>query len=365
MVRAATSLKSRNWNSKRKGSKGIIVMISIVIGLLLTLMFLLLFNVNVSSDNALSTPNVEKFLHASSALTLENEQRFTSTIKDCKRVAKCKQHLPNEEHPNLQRVAFISTGKGPPEKLYEIFKQAILIYYGNDQQMMDKEIELVNTQHVPPYGYGKSHGWTKIIRIMHSPLLIETIESLQSSDETLSLEDIVHSPSLIISQGMRQVIRFHCRISHVAAHTFMYNLDLSSDQFRNQVSKAIAYVTAEPGHHPKGSDFRHIDRMENVDAYLDKTLSAPLSNTAMQLNNIVSDKELKQLEQVLTDELDSTDNLSKWPCKSLWDLDGLEKDGSDIVSKNAKRLSPDCNAPYTSCFVKRDLCEMKGDALCG
>jgi hypothetical protein len=66
----------------------------------------------------------------------------------------------------------------------------------------------------------------------------------------------------------------------------------------------------------------------------------------------------------LLDELDSTQDLSSWPCKSLWDLDGLAMDASDVLSDNAKRFSPDCDAPFTSCFVKKDLCEMKGDAAC-
>ncbi len=161
----------------------------------------------------------------------------------------------------------------------------------------------------------------------------------------------------------------------------MYNLDLSSSQFRNHVSKAISYITAEPGHHPQGKNFRHIDKMEKVDAYLDEELRSPLSEMALSLNDTggVSEELLGQLKLVLKDELDSTKGLSQWPCKSFWDLEGLvdgedgntaaasesAKDGSnDILSRNAKRLSPDCDAPFVSCFVNRDKCEFRGEAKC-
>ena len=71
----------------------------------------------------------------------------------------------------------------------------------------------------------------------------------------------------------------------------------------------------------------------------------------------VNDKDLKEVERVLQQELDSTNGLKKWPCRSFWDL-------NVPLSSLAERLSPNCNAPFTSCGVKRDHCEMNGDARC-
>ena len=135
----------------------------------------------------------------------------------------------------------------------------------------------------------------------------------------------------------------------------MYNLDPSADDLKNQLSDMVMRLTstAEAG-----------DRIQDVNAYLSQALSVPLSDIAIQLRGIVTEKDLEDLKEVLQNELDSTDNLKKWPCKSLWDLEGLQEDGSDVTSRMAKKLVPDCSAPFTTCGVKRDRCEERGDVLC-
>ena len=397
--RRSQGLSRNNWETKKKGSKGLITLVVILIIFFVVgaSMIFFLFNANAAvtpqeSDNiqnnsgtttttttTTTTGIADRSKAAYEYLMLPNEHDFAKTIKDCKNVKKCKPHLPDEKYPNRQRIAIVSTGSN--DFLFDILKNAILIYYNNDSIMMDQELELLNSHHVPAYGYGKSHGFTKIIRIMHSPLLVETAESLQSNDQSISLNDIIRttgttgtstssasaSVSSLMVQGMKQVVRYHCRLSHVAAHTFMFNVDLSSDQFRNQVSEAITHIVAKAGHQFDGTDAQVKDRMKKVDVYLDKMLSVPisLSDTATRLMEAISNKEIQELKQVLQEELNSTNGLSKWPCKSLWDLDGIaEKDSENILSKSAMRLAPDCNAPFTSCFVKKDTCEMMGDAKC-
>jgi hypothetical protein len=75
---------------------------------------------------------------------------------------------------------------------------------------------------------------------------------------------------------------------------------------------------------------------------------------------------LKTLDEVLLDELRISKNLTAWPCESFWTVgepnDRLQL--SPIISRNARAASPNCTAPFTSCFVKRDRCEAKGDGKC-
>ncbi|CAM9854032.1 unnamed protein product [Heterosigma akashiwo] len=239
----------------------------------------------------------------------------------------------------------------------------MLVYYKNNQNLMNDHVELVHTHHVPPYGYGKSHGWTKIIRIINSPLLVETIELLQASDPTLSLQKILKLGTPL-SEAMRQVIRFHCRISHVAAHTFMYNLDLSSHQLHEDVLEAISLLIE--GNLLPGSQLRHDDRMKEVSAYLNRALAVvPISDTANQLKGEMINAELVELSKVLNDELTKSNNLKQWPCLSFWAVSGgVGNNGDDILSENAKKTVADCNAPFTSWFCQKDKCEMEGNAAC-
>jgi hypothetical protein len=72
------------------------------------------------------------------------------------------------------------------------------------------------------------------------------------------------------------------------------------------------------------------------------------------------------LDQVLLEELKKTKNMTVWPCPSFWAA-GDESDPlklSPITRRLARALSPDCDAPFASCFVPRDKCEGKGDGLC-
>jgi hypothetical protein len=74
-----------------------------------------------------------------------------------------------------------------------------------------EKAEILYESAVPAYGYGKNHGWSRIVRFVRSPIL----QALQLLSEEQILE-----PSVLESQ-VRQLVRWHCRLSHVAAHTRM------------------------------------------------------------------------------------------------------------------------------------------------
>jgi hypothetical protein len=75
---------------------------------------------------------------------------------------------------------------------------------------------------------------------------------------------------------------------------------------------------------------------------------------------------LRTLDEVLVDEMKISKNLTSWPCESFWTVgdpdDRLQL--NPIIRRISKAMSPNCSAPFTSCFVKRDKCEYTGDGKC-
>jgi hypothetical protein len=75
---------------------------------------------------------------------------------------------------------------------------------------------------------------------------------------------------------------------------------------------------------------------------------------------------LQLLDDVLLDEMRISKNLTAWPCESFWTV-GEPKNRlqiSPIVSRISHDMSPNCTAPFSNCFVKRDKCEFDGDGEC-
>jgi hypothetical protein len=84
------------------------------------------------------------------------------------------------------------------------------------------KINLIVTSHVPSYGYGNTHGYTKIIRFVPRPIVIQVIDTLYGSlctctDETytdIMFDDIIST--------LRLISQYHCLLSRVAAHTALF-----------------------------------------------------------------------------------------------------------------------------------------------
>lgn len=71
-----------------------------------------------------------------------------------------------------------------------------------------KPLHVWFTTHVPPYGYGKGHGLSGFLRILAFP--------------TSPSSPLTQSP-----QALADFVRWHCRLSHVLAHTRARTLDLT------------------------------------------------------------------------------------------------------------------------------------------
>lgn len=289
---------------------------------------------------------------------------FFNTLKSCLpngAEKKCKQFVPDN---HIQRIAILS----PPGALgfvFESFIDEVVRLHSTEEQQAT--FELIKTSHVPPYGYGKTHGYTKIIRLASLPLRLAASDLVLEESTTAlghhSMDDITIRD---LDQALRQVVRWHCRLSHVAAHTATMTISLENlleDPWEEEYQVRTFLNLKEEDHsledHLKQE--HHIDEDElagSMDEIVRRSTLLLLRLTRMNPNT-----KLEQvLDQAVNDELATTKNLDAWPCKSFWTF---PEEITEISKRTAQLFSPNCTASkYTSCFVPRDFCEEKGDAKC-
>jgi hypothetical protein len=150
---------------------------------------------------------------------------FTNTLKSCLPSEKgeaCKIFVPE----STERIGIISPPGETATSLLKLVES--VVKHGKKMGGSDQAIaiELISTTHIPPYGYGKTHGYTRLIRVVPQPLLVGATDSLlaaskemeRNGDEkqSLTLEDVKGS--------LRQQIRYHCRLNHVSAHTALWTI---------------------------------------------------------------------------------------------------------------------------------------------
>lgn len=205
------------------------------------------------------------------------------------------------------------------------------------------------------------------------PLLLGTVSTIQAalgvggSMESITVEDI--------KAVLRQEIRYHCRLSHVAAHTALWSIDLESlidmsledliEQIQVFLDLEVEDILEEI-EEKEGADEDDLVPPDNLESLFFAMTSYGASMlTHAQLSTQRS--LLKEFDGVLLEEMRISSNLTAWPCESFWTVGDQAKDRlklSPIVQKIAASMSPDCKAPFTSCFVKKDLCEAGGDGAC-
>ena len=202
------------------------------------------------------------------------------------------------------------------------------------------------------YGYGKTHGFTKIIRLVQHPIVGEVIQALNAaaskinsssiyskSDATTSMietdghiyfasqMDLISKDRPFMSNGLRQIVRWHCRLSHVAAHTLLHNVHIHSssmaDDMKSGLSLAVRVIRTEVGKNiaTHGRDFKLVDKIKRVDDLIQTEVSNQIKQAINETPKL-SEGEKKQLEEILVaniadyetvlqDELDTTENLHK------------------------------------------------------
>lgn len=220
--------------------------------------------------------------------------------------------------------------------------------------------------------FSSESGWTRIIRIVPEPLLLGATNTLfgsvRKADDEITVDDIKSS--------LRQQIRYHCRLSHISAHTSLWSVKLQAivtlpmKDLVNEIQRFLGLeqidITAEveENHETVADDDlippKDLEKLTN-------RLSTAGSSILSRAQTQIQDDILRELDDVLVEELRVSKNLSAWPCESFWSVGDPAKDTatlSPIVSRISKAISPNCTAPFISCFVQRDKCEFKGDARC-
>mmetsp|Transcript_24684 Transcript_24684/g.88210 ORF Transcript_24684/g.88210 Transcript_24684/m.88210 type:complete len:231 (+) Transcript_24684:1-693(+) len=189
------------------------------------------------------------------------------------------------------------------------------------------EVELVPTSHAPAYGYGKNHGWTRIVRIV-----LPLVPSVAAVEEHRS-------------DTLLQLVRWHCRISHVAAHTALLTVH-PAVEFRHSprlaVERLLTFVGIKATH-------------ESLDAAM--VAFAPVQAALDALLNVAPPDDMEALQIALAGELATTKSLRGWPCGTLWPATAPT---DEALRARAKLLAPNCTAPFTKCSVARDRCEQTG-----
>ena len=307
---------------------------------------------------------------------------FLATLKSClpaESGAKCKRFIPDS---GVERIGILS----PPGSLGVAFNTFIDDVLKLHPPSRNRTLEIIKMSHVPPYGYGKTHGFTKFIRMVTMPLLLaasdlvidQVTQGLLPSIEYITLEDV--------TQALRQIIRWHCRLSHVAAHTAIMTITLEDflrDPWEEEYQvRVFLDLLQEDGDTKDGSKTISLHHHMELEHHINEDkLIGRMYETVHQATNLVrrldqmlqvgennGNRKLSRIgdltDSIIHDELESTDHLKAWPCKSFWDLDDKSSKITEISKRTAMLFAPNCTSHGSNCWVPRDLCEVQGDAKC-
>ena len=297
------------------------------------------------------------------------------------------------EAPDILRIGILA----PPGFLTTTVTKWIVEYLSQTQDLFRDRMEivpfkLIPSSHVPPYGYGKNHGWDKIIRLTTVPILLGVVDMMLFTLAFNRLEvEIIGYDNVngrkndpltrsVLSGMLRQYVRWHCRLSHVAAHTSVYTIHLTPHILQWYPERIIQnmtnFIIQEPQHRmkiekdfpftlPEGEKIKLKQHIQNIESFV--------ANNMQEKDKAECKKYVESYRCILQKELDSTDQLKAWPCLSLWEnvtrRDAYKnKDGVDrgniqefLLFQTANRLGPDCGANFVTCTIQQDLCEEASD----
>lgn len=302
--------------------------------------------------------------------TILHETAFHETIQDClpSRNKKCQTFVPESSGgEKMQRVALVV----PPGKVASLVLRHMNLVandYNSRTNRQGPRIQVFRTSHVPPYGYGKSHGLTRIVKLRPDPLLLQVTDALEASLEQGQSLDQTTWEDLEVT--MLQIMRFHCRLSHVAAHTASLSIDVQALVNATKLEQVLRdFMTNELP--PFESQLISGDAQAR--AVADEDAARVLSSVETVGTNLLTRLSKVQshhghtdvwteLDEVLRGEMQRTKDQSIWPCPSFWGPSTLSL--SAVTRNLAMALSPNCQDPFVSCFVQKDKCEAVGDPVC-
>ena len=275
------------------------------------------------------------------------------------------------------------------------------------------DIDIVVTSHVPVYGYGKSHGYTKLIRFLMLPLPLAAYDaytymsllSTMTVGDGISIADAslrgvglqsktikplsaLKAPTpASIGMVLRLMMRWHCRLSHVAAHTAMITISLQ-DILRDPsvaLGRILSFVWRDDWEweggekEPQSPENRNKEKKasqvvddEHLVVDRDGSLRRLLDLTLLVLDesSTSDDAVKKSLHDAFTGEMKLSKDMTAWPCPSFWNGENSNSDAGDdqmrIIRQISTEIVPDCSDdnPFARCTVNRDRCEVRSDSQC-
>lgn len=290
----------------------------------------------------------------SSVIKLKNDlenlySNFEQTIKSCLGESCFDEKVDYPSGEKIERIGILGPLRSGGNSIVNIVKSSI------PHSNKNKKIDIIYDTNVPAYGYGKNHGWTRIIRLVrrlvpHSSLLLS-----HSNDDLMELQ-------------MRQLIRWHCRLNHVAAHTKMLTVFIE-DLIERPVTEfhnILTFIDAK---------FSREDMIKAIDDYkvaLEKDIGLKFFSHTSLTDEVfgdtshspdssysthpLSETAITAAITALQTEFKKSENLSKWPCESFKDLE-KEKNGQapGLLPMHSSMLSANCSDSFVTCSVRFDV----------
>ena len=244
------------------------------------------------------------------------------------------------------------------------------------------DIEVLITPHVPVYGYGKSHGFSKLIRVTVLPMPLAIIDALlyeklrgNSEDDAMlyikasMLQKQSDSPSTSeLETVLKLLMRWQCRLSHVSAHTSMLSVSLSA-VLKDPISTMrqilqFVFTNNWEWEDKNGAVWGEIDLKNETESAINDSLRDIIEQTVLIHDHVkhilhTSEENIsRSIQNAFNEEMQLSEDMTHWPCPSFWD--GVEK------LKMNSGLVPDCRDghPWIKCTINRDKCEVKQDPVC-
>ena len=102
---------------------------------------------------------------------------------------------------------------GPPGTGAEVVTDLLDLLRSKEHPKVNS-VEIIHSSNVPPYGYGKNHGWNRMIRL--SRKLIPHAYSLLRTHEGHTELEGHRIDAELFERQVAQIVRWQCRLSHVA-----------------------------------------------------------------------------------------------------------------------------------------------------
>lgn len=310
------------------------------------------------STKELSHPRIEIVDNSSHGVTkkvrdprlthlLELELKFESTLKSCLS-SYCFDEPVKVNGKSLGvRIGFLAPPESGSDTLIAMLNRA-----ARKDLIATNLIE--NNTHVPAYGYGKNHGWTRIVRLVRRviPHALATLSHETESVPSAAISSPNEISADLFDLQVRQFVRWQCRLSHVAAHTKMLTVFMDDVLLRPviELDKILSFIGIRAPRSDLVDASNEFGRRLQADLGVHGVDFYPTTHVSTEHLDGLPAHLIAPALSSLENEMTSTDTLAKWPCKSFKDL---ESKGLGLPIP-AATLAAECQNPKVVCSVGFD-----------